>query len=177
MTAACNCGTPPRANRCGASAATLLRSVRPPSRRTASSSCPAPATIRRRSRTTAPCALWDTASARSLKEFSGHQDAVWSVAFSPDGKRTVSGSYDGTAHVWNLGKGREVCRFTGHKRSVHCVAFSPDGRRVASAGGDHLVRLWHPADGRQERGHRRPLGDGSRRGLLGGRQTPAVGER
>jgi WD40 repeat protein len=33
--------------------------------------------------------------------FLGHMDWVSSVAFSPDGQRIVSGSFDKTIHVWD----------------------------------------------------------------------------
>ena len=32
-----------------------------------------------------------------------HSDYVWSVAFSPDGTKIVSGSSDQTIKVWDLG--------------------------------------------------------------------------
>jgi WD40 repeat protein len=32
-----------------------------------------------------------------------HNDYVMSVAFSPDGTKIVSGSYDGTINVWDSG--------------------------------------------------------------------------
>ena len=32
-----------------------------------------------------------------------HSDYIWSVAFSPDGTKIVSGSADGTIRVWDLG--------------------------------------------------------------------------
>jgi hypothetical protein len=32
----------------------------------------------------------------------GHTGMVWSVSFSPDGKRIVSGDGDGTLKVWNI---------------------------------------------------------------------------
>jgi WD40 repeat protein len=31
----------------------------------------------------------------------GHRGPVWRVAFSPDGKRVVTGSSDNTARVWD----------------------------------------------------------------------------
>ncbi|MEE8592590.1 MAG: WD40 repeat domain-containing protein [Candidatus Bipolaricaulota bacterium] len=34
--------------------------------------------------------------------FGGHTWAVNSVAFSPDGKRVLTGSDDGTARIWQL---------------------------------------------------------------------------
>ena len=38
----------------------------------------------------------------------GHSNYVSSVAYSPDGKHIVSGSYDGTVKVWDSQTGTEV---------------------------------------------------------------------
>ena len=38
----------------------------------------------------------------------GHSDTVTSVAYSPDGKHIVSGSWDSTVKVWNAATGKEV---------------------------------------------------------------------
>ena len=38
----------------------------------------------------------------------GHSRAVYSAAYSPDGKHIVSGSYDSTVKVWNAATGKEV---------------------------------------------------------------------
>ena len=56
---------------------------------------------------------------------------VNAVAFSPDGRWVVSGSYDKTAGVWDAATGREIARMT-HDDEVSAVAFSPDSRRVVS---------------------------------------------
>ncbi len=39
--------------------------------------------------------LWDAETGDLVRSFKGHSDHVVSVAFSPDGRRLVSGSYDG----------------------------------------------------------------------------------
>jgi hypothetical protein len=70
-----------------------------------------------------------------------HDDFVNSVAFSPDGKYVVSGSWDHTARVWEASTGVEVARMT-HDRDVNAVAFSPDGEVVVSGSGDKTVRVW-----------------------------------
>ena len=45
----------------------------------------------------------------------GHSQEVTSVAFSADGKRVVSGSWDKLVKIWNSDTGAQVCnpcRFT-----------------------------------------------------------------
>ena len=78
----------------------------------------------------------------------GHKDVVWCVAFSPDGKRLVSGSKDKTLMIWDMDAGQEPRLLAGHGEDVVSVAFSPDGNLIASASHDKTVRLWDAATGR-----------------------------
>jgi WD40 repeat protein len=72
----------------------------------------------------------------------GHRDAVWSVAFSPDGKRLASASLDRTVVLWDLASRKPTAPLEGFAGKVHCVAFSPDGKRLASANEDKAVIVW-----------------------------------
>ncbi len=72
----------------------------------------------------------------------GHTGEVNSVAFSPDGKRLASGSYDNTVKVWDADKGTELRTLKGHRDYVYSVAFSPDGKRLVSASADKEVKVW-----------------------------------
>ena len=48
---------------------------------------------------------------------------ITSVAFSADGARIVTGSYDGTARVWDGATGRELLVIKGHSDVVTSVVF------------------------------------------------------
>ncbi|NMC34731.1 MAG: CHAT domain-containing protein [Veillonellaceae bacterium] len=75
-----------------------------------------------------------------------HDDYITSVAFSPDGKWVISGSWDHTVRVWEAATGTEIARMT-HDGSVDSVAFSPDGKWVVSGSGDGTARVWEAATG------------------------------
>jgi WD40 repeat protein len=44
--------------------------------------------------------VWDAATRRELLTLKGHSDTVSGVAFSSDGKRLATGSWDDTAKLW-----------------------------------------------------------------------------
>ncbi len=64
------------------------------------------------------------------------------MAWSPDGKRIASGSYDSTVQVWNATDGSNVYIYKGHPDSVDSVVWSPDGKRIASGSRDNTVQVW-----------------------------------
>lgn len=45
---------------------------------------------------------WDFKSGRPLGPALRHRADITSVAFSPDGKKMLTGSTDGTAQIWNV---------------------------------------------------------------------------
>lgn len=64
----------------------------------------------------------------------GHRDAVTSVAFSSDGSRLVTASFDHDAALWDVRRGTREKTLVGHVAVVRGAAFSPDGRWVVTAG-------------------------------------------
>ena len=54
--------------------------------------------------------LWDVATGKLLASLRGHTGAVYTVAWSPDGKTLASGSDDRTVKLWDAAVGKERLR-------------------------------------------------------------------
>jgi len=70
--------------------------------------------------------VWDVASGSLLQTLKEHSDSVTSVAFSADGCKIVSGSYDETVRVWDAASGSPLQTLEGDSSSVESVAFSTE---------------------------------------------------
>ena len=67
---------------------------------------------------------------------------VWSVAWSPDGRRLATGTM-GPAKVWDAETGKELAALGSHSDSI---AWSPDGKRLAT--GSPLM-VWDAETGKE----------------------------
>jgi WD40 repeat protein/serine/threonine protein kinase len=92
---------------------------------------------------------WQRQAHLALRTLLGHLDDVMSVAFSPDGQRIVTGSWDHTAKVWAADSGRELLTLKGHSAGSRSWAFSPDGQRIATGSKDQTAKVWDTASGRE----------------------------
>jgi hypothetical protein len=82
-----------------------------------------------------------------LRTFEGHAGPVNPVAFSPDGRYCLSGSFDKTLKLWELSTGDCLRTFKGHTSGVLSVAISPDGRYCLSGSRDKTIKLWEFSTG------------------------------
>ncbi len=86
-----------------------------------------------------------------------HGEAVYSLAYSPDGKTLASAGGTGVAvSLWDR-TGKEVRQFRSEKEFFDTVAWSRDGKEVIGAG-HGFARRWDP-------------GTGETRGAFGGRSN------
>jgi WD40 repeat protein len=88
------------------------------------------------------CRIWDAASAKEIAVLHGHDKPVFSAAFSPDGSRIVTASWDKTARIWDAATAKEIAVLRGHEEFVLSAAFSPDGSRIVTASEDKTARVW-----------------------------------
>jgi WD40 repeat protein len=79
---------------------------------------------------------------------SGHSDAITAIAFSPDGRRVVSGSKDHNITVWDAQTGSVVYDLSGHADTIASLVFSPNSDRLLSASVDGDLRLWDMTTGK-----------------------------
>ncbi|MCI0458824.1 MAG: hypothetical protein L0Z62_17845, partial [Gemmataceae bacterium] len=93
--------------------------------------------------------VWDARSGQELLTLKGHTDGVWCVAFSPDGQRLASGSWDstisstgGAVKIWDARSGQELLTLKAHTSDVRSVAFSPDSQRLTGGSSDRTVMVW-----------------------------------
>ncbi|EIV96485.1 NB-ARC domain-containing protein [Frankia sp. QA3] len=86
--------------------------------------------------------LWEAATFRPRREFTGHTDDILGIAFSPGGELLVTAAADHTVRVWRVDDGAPVVTLAGHVHTVRAARFSPDGAWLATAGGDGALRIW-----------------------------------
>ncbi|MBK6930212.1 MAG: caspase family protein [Saprospirales bacterium] len=90
----------------------------------------------------------DSASGQAIRTFTGHRNEVTAVAFSPDGKSVLTGSYDQSAILWDS-TGQRAQTFGQHSDAVRSVAFSTAGGKklVLTGSDDGAVRVFDTKSG------------------------------
>ncbi len=95
--------------------------------------------------------VWDMTTGEELAKFEPNSGFVRAVAFSPDGRRIVAGTWNsasgGRLHLWRISTGELEHVFFGHTDIISSVAFSPDGTQIISASWDRTLRIWDIATG------------------------------
>ena len=104
--------------------------------------------------------VWDVASGHLVAVLQGHTEPVESLAFSPDGRKLASGSFDATVRIWDFASRKELLVYRGHSKAIATVAFNPTGETLASASMDNRlageIHLWDVKTGQSQqvlRGH------------------------
>jgi WD40 repeat protein len=121
----------------------------------------------------------DAADGACAARLAGHTQLTRSLAFSPDGSRLVSTSYDKTARIWDVERsigghperGACVAVLRGHDYYVVGAAFRPDGRELATASLDGTIKLWDVARSEAEYGSEGEAASGALKETLRGHES------
>ncbi|XP_076436089.1 F-box-like/WD repeat-containing protein TBL1XR1 [Babylonia areolata] len=82
--------------------------------------------------------LWEVERGVCLHTLTKHQEPVYSVAFSPDGKYLASGSFDKCVHIWNVQTGSLVHSYKG-TGGIFEVCWNHRGDKVGASASDGSV--------------------------------------
>jgi WD repeat-containing protein 26 len=74
--------------------------------------------------------------------FEEHQDEVWFMAFSHDGKKLASASRDARAIIWDVEHHSLKFILDDHKNAISYLAWSPDDSMLLTASNDKTLKLW-----------------------------------
>src|SRR5262249_50519485 len=85
-------------------------------------------------------------SGKEIAILKGHTGALFSAAFSGDGRRVVTASFDDTARMWDAESGKEIAVLKS-RTGVLSAAFSGDGKRVVTASLD--AGIWDAESGKK----------------------------
>jgi WD40 repeat protein len=102
--------------------------------------------------------LWKTDNGAEIATLKEHPWAISDAVFSPDGRRLLTASFDGTVAQWDVATGRVLPQTLSHINPRHSDAFdspvkvialAPDGRQLLTLAEDtndgvleSVVRLW-----------------------------------
>ncbi len=91
--------------------------------------------------------FWNVGEGKLVRQWRGHTDNLYAVAFHASSRRLATGSYDQAIKIWDVDQGTEVNTLSGHSGAIHGLAFHPSGTWLASASDDRTVKLWDVATG------------------------------
>jgi hypothetical protein len=95
--------------------------------------------------------ILDVTTGNVIHELVQHTCPVYSVAWSPDGTRLVSGSSDGTTVVWNVSTGQLVFQTPSvWAAAMTSLSWSPDNTQYAGIASPSVAYIWNAATGELE---------------------------
>jgi WD40 repeat protein len=89
--------------------------------------------------------IWDVEGRKLLHRLGGHAGEIYGVAFTPDGQRVVTVSYDTSVRLSRVADGSLIAELKGHKDKIRSLALRLSDGMIASGDVAGEIRFW---DGR-----------------------------
>jgi WD40 repeat protein len=90
--------------------------------------------------------MWETVVGRERWRGPQAVTALFSSAFSRDGRLAAVGNSTGTVFVLDTATGAQLAELPGHRGPVRTLDFSTDGKRLASGSEDGTILVWDTAE-------------------------------
>lgn len=72
-----------------------------------------------------------------------HENSVFSLQYSPDGRYLLSGGRDAHFKVWDIWEGfQELMAKPAHWFTINAIAYHPEGHLLATASRDKTIKIW-----------------------------------
>jgi WD40 repeat protein len=77
------------------------------------------------------------------REWQAHQNSVFTLRYSPDGRLLLSGSRDARLKAWAVDSGyRQEEEVVAHMYAINHIEFSPDGKHFVTCSMDKSIKVW-----------------------------------
>ncbi len=91
--------------------------------------------------------LRSTLDGKVLRSLDEPLDQIYTIIFSPDGRKIAAGNSNGVAKIWSADTGKLLHTFSDFQDEIYALAFSPDGLTLAGGGYDCPLILWNVENG------------------------------
>lgn len=84
----------------------------------------------------------DVPSAGIVNAWTAHEDTIFDLTVSADGRLLATAGGDKLVKVWDLGTQQEIARIEAHAAQVLTVAFNADATQLVTGGADQQLKGW-----------------------------------
>ncbi len=84
----------------------------------------------------------DAATGQITRSWRAHEDTIFAMALSSDGKTLATAGGDKLVKLWDPETGTETARLEAHSTQVLTLAFNPDNTQLVTGGADRQLKVW-----------------------------------
>jgi WD40 repeat protein len=87
--------------------------------------------------------IFNTENFKLLLELKAHDNSVFALAYSPDGKYLLSGGRDAVLKIWEVNEAYRLQQtINAHWYHINAIKYSPNGNFFATVSMDKTVKIW-----------------------------------